>query len=85
MPGTEVFLGSNLSFTIRVFTWGPGNDDNIFKKEYSLHLINNTINWNNTTSNLWEQSNEKVLQLTQRHVVQQNLQRSYEIMPTIYM
>ena len=32
-------------------------------------LINNTINWNNTISNLWEKSNEKVLQLTEQHAV----------------
>ena len=25
------------------------------------HAINNTINWNNTMSSLWGQSNEKVL------------------------
>ena len=35
------------------------------------NMINNTINWNNTISNLREQSNEKVLQLTKWHVVPQ--------------
>ena len=58
---TEVFLGSNLNFTIRLFTWGLANDDNIWKEKHSVHLVNNTINWNNTVSNLWGQSNEKVL------------------------
>ena len=28
----EVFRGSNLNFTIRIFTWGLANDDNIYKK-----------------------------------------------------
>ena len=28
----EVFLGSNLNFTIRIFTWGLANYDNIYKK-----------------------------------------------------
>ena len=68
----EVFLGSNLNFKIRVLTWGLANDDNICKKIYILsNMINNTINWNNTISNLRGQSNEKVLQLTKWHVVPQ--------------
>ena len=29
IPENEVFLGNNLNFTIRVLTWGVGNDDNI--------------------------------------------------------
>ena len=33
------------------------------------NLINNTINWNNTISDLWRQSNEKLLQLTEQQVV----------------
>ena len=41
----EVFLGSNLNFTIRVFTRGLAIDDNICKNIYILsNLINNTIN-----------------------------------------
>ena len=32
---TEVFLGSNLNFTIKVFTWGLANDDNICKKIFN--------------------------------------------------
>ena len=28
----EVFLGNNLNFTIRYFTWGLANDDNISRK-----------------------------------------------------
>ena len=35
---TEVFLGNNLNFIIRVFnTWGLANDDNIYKK-YSIQF-----------------------------------------------
>ena len=30
----EVFLGSNLNFTIRGFTWGLANDDNIYKNMF---------------------------------------------------
>ena len=41
------------------------------KKSILSNLINNKINQNNTISNLWEQSNEKVLQLTEQHVVPQ--------------
>ena len=33
------------------------------------NLINTTINSNNTILNLWGQPNEKVLQLTEWHVV----------------
>ena len=51
-PETEVFLGSNLDFTISDFTWGLANDDNICKKNVLPNLINNTINSNNTISNL---------------------------------
>ena len=29
----EFFLGSNVNFTIRVFTWGLTNDDNIIYKK----------------------------------------------------
>ena len=29
----EVFLGSNENFTIRVFTWGLTNDENIINKK----------------------------------------------------
>ena len=36
-----------------------------------LNSINNTINWNNIKSNLWRQSNKKVLKLTEWHVVPQ--------------
>ena len=32
-PEIEVFLGSNLNFTSRVFTWGLANDNNICKKK----------------------------------------------------
>ena len=39
------------------------------QKNILSNLMNNTINWNNTTLNLLGQSNEKVLQLTKRHVV----------------
>ena len=34
-------------------------------------LMKNKINWNNTISNMWGQSNEKVLELTEQHVVPQ--------------
>ena len=34
-------------------------------------LFDNRINWNNAILNLQGQSNEKVLQLTERHVVPQ--------------
>ena len=37
------------------------------KKNILSNLINNLINWNNTTSNLWGQSNEKVLKLTKQN------------------
>ena len=53
------------------------------EKNILSNLINNTINWNNTISNLWGQSNEnvkKVLQLTERHVVPQN-HENYETRP----
>ena len=53
------------------------------EKNILSNLINNTINWNNTISNLWGQSNENVknvLQLTDRHVVPQNYE-NYEIRP----
>ena len=41
----ENFLDSNLNFTVRVFTLGLANDDNICKKAYILsNLINNRIN-----------------------------------------
>ena len=65
---------------MKVFTWDLANDDNICKKNILSNVINNTIYWNNTISNLWGQSNEKVLQSTERHVVPQNY-RSYEITP----
>ena len=32
IPEIEVFLGSNMNFTIRVFTWDLANDDNVCKK-----------------------------------------------------
>ena len=38
----EVYLGSNLNFTISDFTWG--NDFNICEKNILSNLINNTIN-----------------------------------------
>ena len=38
MPEIEVFLRSNLNFTVRVFTWDLANDDNICKKEYSVQF-----------------------------------------------
>ena len=63
---------------MKVFTWDLANDDNICKKNILSNVINNTIYWNNTISNLWGQSNEKVLQSTERHVVPQNY-KSYEI------
>ena len=48
------------------------NDDNIYKKIFwPTWSICNTINWNNTKSTLWGQSNEKVLQLTEQHVFPQ--------------
>ena len=65
---------------MKVFTWDLANDDNICKKNILSNVINNTIYWNNTISNLWGQSNEKVLQSTERHVVPQNY-KSYEITP----
>ena len=68
IPGFEVFAGSNLNFTIRISTWDLAYDDNICTNMLS-NLINNTINWNNTISDLWRQSNEKLLQLTEQHVV----------------
>ena len=43
------------------------NDTNKHKKK--SNLISNTINSNKTIPNLWEQSNEKVLQWTEKHVV----------------
>ena len=33
----EVLLGSNLNFTIRVFTWGQSKHDNMYKK-YSVQF-----------------------------------------------
>ena len=36
------------------------------KKNILSNLINNAINWDLTISNLWGQSNEKVLQLIER-------------------
>ena len=39
MPEIEVFLGSNLNFIIRVFTWDLANDDNIYSEEiYSVQF-----------------------------------------------
>ena len=35
-------------------------------KKYSVHLINNTVNWNNTITSLWGQANENILQLTEQ-------------------
>ena len=35
-PEIEVFLGSNLNFTSRVFTWGLANDNNICKKKKKI-------------------------------------------------
>ena len=32
IPEIEVFLGSNLYFTVRVFTWGLANDDKMCRK-----------------------------------------------------
>ena len=84
IPKIEVFLGSNMNFTIRVFTWDPANDDNICEKSILSNLINNPINWNDTISNLWGQSNEKILQLTEQRIVPQNY-KSYEITPIGFM
>ena len=28
VPETKVFLVSNINFTIKIFTWGPANDEN---------------------------------------------------------
>ena len=50
------------------------------KKIILFNLINNIINWNNAISNLGGQSDEKVLQLTERHVVPQNY-KSYKNTP----
>ena len=44
MHKIEVFLGSNLNFTLRVFTWGLANDGDIYKKNILTNLINNTLN-----------------------------------------
>ena len=84
IPKIEVFLGSNMNFTIRVFTWDLANDDNICEKSILSNLINNPINWNDTISNLWGQSNEKILQLTEQRIVPQNY-KSYEITPIGFM
>ena len=65
---------------MKVFTWDLANNDNICKKNILSNVINNTIYWNNTISNMWGKSNEKVLQSTERHVVPQNC-KSYEITP----
>ena len=40
----QVFLGNNLNFAIRNFTWGLANDDNIYKKNILSKLIHNTVN-----------------------------------------
>ena len=61
-----------MNFTNKVFTWDLANNDNICKEVYSVNQINNTINSNNTISTLLGQSNEKALQLTERHVAPQN-------------
>ena len=58
IPEIEVFLGRNLNFKIKIFTWGLVNDDNICKKTILFNAI----------SNLRGLSNEKVLQLTKQHV-----------------
>ena len=38
MPESKVFPGSNLNFTVRIFTRDLVNDDNICKKEYSVQF-----------------------------------------------
>ena len=38
MPEIEVFLGSNLNFTIRVLTRDLEDDDNICRKECSVQF-----------------------------------------------
>ena len=52
IPDIEVFLGSNLNFTNRVFPWDLANDDNISKNNILPNLINSKINLNNTISNM---------------------------------
>ena len=52
IPDIEVFLGSNLNFTNRVFHWDLANDDNISKNNILPNLINSKINLNNTISNM---------------------------------
>ena len=66
IPDIEVFLGDNLNFTIRVFPWDLANDDNISTNNILPNLTNSKINLNNTISNMWGQSNKKVLQSTKR-------------------
>ena len=42
-PEIEVFLDSNMNFTIRVFTWGLANNHNVCKKyeNPAEHILNN--------------------------------------------
>ena len=51
IPEVEVFLGSNLNFTLRIFTWGPAKDHDKCKKDDEVakhinlsNIIINTIN-----------------------------------------
>ena len=43
----------------------------IYTKHILSNVIKNTINWNNAISNLRGQLNDKILQLTEHHVVSQ--------------
>ena len=47
------------------------NVNEILRLNIMTTLMKNKINWNNTISNMWGQSNEKVLELTEQHVVPQ--------------
>ena len=52
---------------------------------YLLTCFDNTTNWNTTRSNLWEESNEILLQLTEWHIskavwfVKQNIKKCEKI------
>ena len=45
IPEIEVFLGSNLNCSTRVFTWGLANDHDICKKyeKPAKHILSNLI------------------------------------------
>ena len=47
------------------------NVNEILRLNILSTLMKNKINRNNTISNMWGQSNEKVLELTEQHVVPQ--------------